>query len=89
MHHIDRTGDRALHYCASATDNMRYDMHEFYVTAIHVLVVGSYSIPGGGSLLAFQLPTRVYRWGGRVGVSTLEIQVLSKLIRGSVTRGKK
>ena len=53
-----------------------YDMHEFYCTA-HVLVVGPNSIPGGGSLLAFRLPARVYRWGGRVGVSTLEIQVLS------------
>ena len=54
-----------------------YDMHEFYCTAVHVLVV-----PGGGSLLAFRLPARVYRWGGRVGVSTLEIHVLSYL-RGS------
>eukprot|EP01048_Picozoa_sp_COSAG05_P007965 COSAG05_NODE_583_length_8532_cov_66.822365_7_plen_27_part_01 len=26
-------------------------MHEFYCTAVHVLVV-----PGGGSLLAFRLP---------------------------------
>ena len=37
----------------------------------------SYSIPGGGSLLAFRLPARVYRLEGSVGVSTLEIQVLS------------
>ena len=34
-------------------------MHEFYCTVVHVLVVGSNSIPGGGSLLAFRLPTRV------------------------------
>ena len=50
----------------------------------HVLVVGSNSIPGGGSLLAFRLPARVYRGGGRVGVSTLEIHVLSYLSRPSI-----
>ena len=52
---------------------VKFFMHEFYCTAVHVLVV----VPGGGSLLAFRLPARVYRWGGRVGVSTLEIHVLS------------
>ena len=61
----------------SYTGKTLYDMHEFYCTAVHVLVV-----PGGESLLAFRLPARVYRWGGRVGVSTLDIHVLSNL-RGS------
>ena len=58
--------------CHVSCMQILYDMHEFYCTAVHVLVVGSYSIPGGGSLLAFRLPARVYIWGGRVGLEGTE-----------------